>query len=800
MTEANAEPLHTPVGLTGDEARRRLSESGPNEVAEEPPHPIRSFVRKFWGPVAWMLEAALAIELVLRNLPSSAIILGLLVFNAVVAQVQEGRAQEALRLLRGRLQVSARVLRDGVWSTVSARGLVAGDRIHLRMGDIVPADCRVETGEVEVDQAAITGESATVGRAVGTTLYSSSVLHRGEADATVTATGVRTFYGRTAELVRTARAASHMERLLFRVVRYLVSLDSALALSVLAVAIWRGLAIAEVLPFVLILLIASVPAAMPATFTIANAIESRRMVEEGILVTGLTAVQDAASMDVLCVDKTGTLTEGREAVAEVAGSGEADATTVLALAAAACDASTQDTIDLAILEEARRRGVEPPPRQRFVPFDPDRKRSEAVVTLDGRSVTVALGSPEVLVGAGAAATQARPLLGRLAASGARVLAVTTTTDGGPTLVGFVALGDPPRSDAAELIRSLRTMGVRVLMLTGDTLPTARAVAATVGIGGRFGERTNLAEDPSGYDGFAGIYPEDKFRLVQALQAEGHTVGMTGDGVNDAPALKQAEVGIAVVSATDVARASARLVLTRPGLRDIVSAVDSGRRVYRRMLTWTLNKVSKNFEQVILLTVGFLVAGLFVVSPFLILLLVFANDFVSMTAGTDRTRISSAPDRWDVREIVATAAVVGGCWLALSFSLLAWALGVAHLPIGELQTFFFVYLVFSSQATILVVRERGHAWSSRPATPLLIAVAADVAVVSVLAVSGTLMDSIPAAFVAALLVAVGVTAVAVDTVKFGFVRWTGAFGPSSRLRRRAPAAPGPPDTSFGTSRG
>ena len=791
MTDPEGHPAVSPeeAGLGGSEARRRLAEMGANEVAEERPHPALTFVRRFWGPVAWMLEAALAIEVVLGKVPESAILVGLLVFNAVVAQIQEGRAQEALRLLRHRLQVTARVLRDGVWSVLPARELVPGDRVHLRMGDIVPADCRVLSGEVEVDQSAITGESATVDRVAGAILYSSSILHRGEADALVTATGPRTYYGRTAELVRMARSASHMEQLLFRVVRYLVTLDSALALTVLAVASARGLALEAVLPFVLILLIASVPAAMPATFTIANAVESRRLVDEGVLVTGLTAVQDAASMDLLCVDKTGTLTEGREAVGTVAGVGGRDDAAVLALAAAACDESTQDAIDLAVLAEVRRRGITAPPRRSFVPFDPARKRSEAIVLRNGTSVRVVLGSPEVVGGLASAGPEVAGTGQRLSETGARVLAVAQGTDDRLELAGFVALADPPRPDATKLVSALRAMGIRVVMLTGDTLATARAVARTLGLGDRFGDRTDLGEDPSTYDGFAGIYPEDKYRLVRGLQAEGHTVGMTGDGVNDAPALKQAEVGIAVVNATDVARASAKLVLTRPGLTDIVSSVEGGRRVYRRMLTWTLNKVSKNFEQVILLTVGFLAAGVFVVSPFLILLLVFANDFVSMSAGTDRVRISAAPDRWDVREIVSVAAVVGGCWLVLSFALLAWALHVAHLATGPLQTFFFVYLVLSSQATILLVREREHAWSSRPAVTLLTAIVTDVAVVALLALTGTLMTAIPAGLIVLLLGVTAVTAVVIDLVKFEFIRRTRAFRPGSSLRsRRAASVP------------
>ncbi len=777
------------AGLTTQEARDRLARYGRNEVPEEPPHTLRDFAWRFWGPVAWMLEAALAIELVLQKYPEAAILLALLVFNAGLAQVQERRARAALELLRHRLHVAARALRDGAWTTVAARDLVPGDRVHLRMGSIVPSDCTVVEGEVEVDQSTITGESEPVSRPAGATLYSSTVVRRGEATADVTATGSRTCYGKTAELVRSVRTVSHLENLLFSVVRYLVTLDGSMAALVLVVALARGIDLALVVPFVLILLIASVPAAMPATFTIANAIESRYLVEQGVLVTGLTAVQEAASMDLLCVDKTGTLTEGRESLSEVAPWGKASEGEVLVLAGAACDASTGDTVDLAILGEVKGRGLLAPVRSKFLPFDPANKRSEAVITVGGQDRRVVLGSPGVVEDlCGGVPPGLRTAVERLSRSGGRVLAVASGVREPLDLVGLVALADPPRSDAADLVRTLRGMGVRVVMLTGDTPATARAVAEKVGIGTRIGERADLSEDPSSFDGFAGVYPEDKFQLVHALQEEHHVVGMTGDGVNDAPALRQAEVGVAVLSATDVARAAAKLVLTRPGLSDIVHAVQGGRRVYRRMLTWTLNKISKNFEQVFLLTAGFVAADLFVVSPFLILMMVFANDFVSMAAGSDNARISSAPDQWSVREIVTVAAVVGGCWLALSYSLLYWAVDLAHLATGPLQTFFFVYLVFGSQGTILLVRERNHAWASRPSLPLLLAVAGDIVVISVLASLGILMSPIPATYVLGLLVVVGGAAFLVDIAKVAFIRWSGAFGPSSRLVRRP--APGP----------
>ncbi|HTS33450.1 MAG TPA: plasma-membrane proton-efflux P-type ATPase [Thermoplasmata archaeon] len=773
-------------GLSEAVATARLAQYGYNEVEDAPRHPFREFLARFWGPVPWMLEAATGLELLLGKLPETAIIAGLLVFNAVLGEIQDARAQTALDLLRARLHVTARVRRDGGWRSLPARELVPGDWIHVRMGDIVPADCTVGEGSVEVDQSALTGESATVTRAKPETVYSGSIVRRGEASGTVTATGGHSYFGRTAELVRTAKSSGHLERLLFTIVRYLVTIDSVLAVTVLAVALYRGVPLLSFIPFVLILLIASVPVALPATFTVANAIEARELAEEGVLVTGLSAIQEAASVDVVCVDKTGTLTQNREVVGDILPFGTTSNEELLAFAGAACDESTQDPIDLAILGAMRERHASPLPRQRFVPFDPATKRSEAEVRSGDRVLRVVLGSPLVVGQLAGLPAGSQEQIDRLAASGARILSVAAGSGGSLSVLGLVALADPPREDAAELVRSLHDLGVRVLMLTGDTAATARAVGRQVGIGDRIGDRTVATEDPLQYDGFAGVYPEDKFDLVRALQRAGKVVGMTGDGVNDAPALKQAEVGVAVASATDVAKSAAKLVLTRPGLRDLVSAVTGGRRVYRRMLTWTITKISKNIEFVLLLSIVFIATGLFATTPFLIILLIFSNDFVTITVGTDRARISSVPDRWNVREIVTVAAFLGSAWLVLSLTVfwLGWV--VLGLPLAEVQTLVFVYLVFSSQATVYIARVRGPFWSYRPSEHLVVASVGVGLAVSGLAISGTLMAAIPAVLVLEVLGIVAGAALVVDRVKIWAFGWTGLLGRVTPSPSPAPA--------------
>lgn len=780
-----------PVGLSSTEAQGLLAEVGPNAIPEPAPRPFRDLARRFWGPVPWMLEVALALEVLLQKVPEALILAALLVFNAVLAEVQEHRARLALDLLRRRLHVMARVLRDGTWESLPAEEVVPGDLLHLKAGDVVPADCALVEGEVEVDQSTLTGESEPVVRGLHTTLYSSSIVRRGAASATVVATGPKSYFGKTADLVRTAKSGSHLEALLFGVVRYLVVLDSLMAIAVLTVATLRATPLTQVVPFVLILLIASVPVAMPTAFTIANALESRRLVERGLLVTGLTAVQDAASMDILFIDKTGTLTEGRETVQTLSPFHGWSETTLLSLANVACDHSSGASLDTAIGEEAQRRGVPQLLRRSYTPFDPARKRSEATVEFENKEQRVVLGSPsEVAKLSRAGGIDLQQAATALSSTGARVVAVALGSQEPLECVGLLSLADQARADAPSLIRTLKDLGVRVVMLTGDTLPTAKAIARSVGLGPRIGQREDLSTDPGGFDGFAGVYPDDKHQLVKTLQKQHHVVGMTGDGVNDAPALKQAEVGIAVATSTDVAKASAKLVLTRPGLTDIVNAVEGGRQVYRRMLTWTLNKISKNLELVLLLAGGYLLAGIFVTTPFLVLVLVFANDFVTMSTGTDRASPSPVPDRWNLREILGTAAVVGLSWLAVSYGLLWWALKVGDLSLGAVQTLFFVYLVVASQGTILSVRERGPLWSSRPSGVLLAAAAADILAVSALALSGLLVPAaLSLSMVLTILGVVGCAALLIDQVKAAFIRWTDAFGPRSRLVSR-PGATSP----------
>jgi len=749
----------TPPGLSTDEAASRLRQFGPNRVAEVRRHPLRVLLGRFWAPVPWMLEATIVLELVARRRPEALIIACLLLFNAVLGAVQENQADRALALLRQRLAVGARVRRDGRWQPLPAEELVPGDVIHLRVGDLAPADVRLFEGAVSADESDLTGESLPVEKAAGALVYAGSRLRRGEASGEVTATGSRTYFGKTAELVKTAKTPSHLEALILAIVRQLVLVDGVLVAILLAYAGITHLPWSQALPFALILLVASVPVALPATFTVATALGAMEMAREAVLVTRLSAIEEAAAMDVLCTDKTGTLTQNRLAVGEVWAAAGGSAAEVLRWAALASEAATQDPLDLAILAAA---GVEPDPTPRrlgFEPFDPATKRSEGRYASAGGTWRAVKGAPDVVMGlAGGAEAAAAAAATRMAARGARVLAVAADRGEGLQLAGLVALEDPLRPDSAALVAALQGLGVRVIMVTGDSAATARAVAAAVGVREQ--------------DVFAGVFPEDKLRLVERLQRGGHVVGMTGDGVNDAPALKRAEAGIAVASATDVAKAAASMVLTESGLSGVERAVETGRRIYQRMLTYILNKIMKTLEIGVFVSVGVMLTGRFVISPLLIVLLLFTNDFVTMAIATDRVGFSASPDRWQVGRLMRTAGTLAAMVLVLSFAVLAVGLLVLHLPLAQLQTLVFVMLVFTGQGNVYLVRERGRLWHSRPSRWLVASSLADVAVVSLLATRGILMAPLPLPLVGALLGVVALYLLAMDAAKVRILRRLG----------------------------
>jgi len=758
-------------GLTSAEARARLERFGPNAVAEPKTNPLLALLAKFWAPVPWMLEATVALELAMGK-PVEAIVIGaLLVFNAMLSLTQEGRARGALEMLRQRLQINARVMRDGRWGQVPAEELVPGDFVYLRMGDLAPADIALAEGTLLIDQSMLTGESLPVEAGPGKTAYAGALIKRGEGRGEVIATGAGTYFGKTAELVGAARAPSHLQTVIFSIVKALVAMDGALAAAVLAFAIIAGLPMRDALPFVLILIVASVPVALPATFTLATTLGAIELAGRGVLATRLAAIEEAAAMDVLCTDKTGTLTQNRLALVASNAYAPFSEDDLMRYAALTSDAATQDPIDLAILERAGA-AADGARRTAFVPFDPATKTAAATIAENGKSVDAVKGAPQAVAARAAAPDGFNADVERLAAGGCRVLAVAAGAAGAMRVAGLLALQDPPRPDSRELVRKLNDLGVRVTMVTGDGLGTARAVAHEIGIEGRVCDAGEIRRDPSialDCAVLAGVFPEDKFNLIRSLQSAGAVVGMTGDGVNDAPALRQAEVGIAVASATDVAKASASLVLTNPGLTDMLGAVETSRRIYQRMLTYTLNKIIKTVQIGLFLSLGVMLTRSFVVTPLLIVLLLFANDFVTMSIATDNVSFSRTPDRWRIAELMAAGLTMGAGVLALSLFLYFYGRDAMGMATPQLQTLDFIVLVFTGQGMVYLVRERGHFWKSRPSGWMLLASAADIVVICAMAVKGVLMAPLPAATVGAALGICVLFLAALDFVKVPALR-------------------------------
>jgi len=756
-------------GLTTDEARRRLEKFGPNAMPDTAVHPVRRALDKLWAPVPWMLEAAVVLQLALGDDAEAAIIAGLLVSNAALGFMQEGRAQATLAALRSRLALTASVQRDGRWAVVPAAGLVPGDVVKLSLGGVVAADVRLVSGEVLLDPSMLTGKSVPIEAGPGLQTYAGTLVRRGEAVAEVTATGARTKFGRTAELVRTAHVVSSQQKAVLRVVRNLAAFSGAVILALLAYAYALGLPPAEIVPLVLTAVLASIPVALPATFTLASAVGAQALARLGVLPTRLSAVDEAATMDVLCADKTGTLTRNELTVAAVRPMPGLDAARVLSLAALASSDGGQDPVDAAIRDAAAKgEGADPTLKLvRFIPFDPATKMAEAQVSCSGGGEQRILKGAYSVVGALAqplpAAAKATDELEK---QGFRLLAVAAGPASALKLAGLVALSDPPRKDSAALVAELRELGVRTVMATGDAPATAAIVAHAVGLSGAVCPPGPIPDGvrPEAYAVFAGVLPEDKYKLVQAFQSGGHTVGMCGDGANDAPALRQAQIGIAVSTATDVAKSAAGMVLIEPGLAGIVAAVKQGRITFQRILTYTLNSITKKIVTVLLLVVGLIMTGHAVLTPLLMVILLIAGDVLAMSLTTDNVAPSPKPNAWRIDSLTIAGVAMGVGQLAFCAGVLAVGKFAWGFGIETLRTLTFVALVFGSQATIYVVRERRRLWSSRPSGWLVASSVVDVVVAATLSIGGIAMEPLPAFVVAGILAAAAAFAFILDLVK------------------------------------
>jgi H+-transporting ATPase len=747
----------SPDGLTQAEATGRLAKYGPNEIAEKKDNPLLKLLTYFWGPIPWMIEAAVILSGVLRHWPDFFIILLLLIANATVGFWEEHQAGKAIDALKAQLAVKCRVRRDGDWVTPPSRELVPGDVIRMRMGDIVPADARLLDGDpVQVDQSALTGESLPVTAGPGDAVYSGSVIKQGEAGALVYATGTGTYFGKTAELVQDARTVSHFQAAVLKIGKFLILLAAVLVAVITVVSIVRGNPVLDTLQFALVLTVAAIPVAMPTVLSVTMAAGARLLAKKQAIVSRLVAIEELAGVDVLCSDKTGTLTQNKLTLGDPFAAGQVTAAQVILAAALASRADDDDTIDLAVLagldDDKALAGYQV---TRFQPFDPVGKRTEAAVTAgDGATFKVTKGAPQVIMKLAGNSAQVKDAVdqavGGFAARGFRSLGVARADGDGPwQLLGVLPLSDPPREDAKSTIATAGQLGVAVKMVTGDQVAIAVETARTLGMGTGILDAASLGDTKQkastaqakaieNADGFAQVFPEHKYHIVDVLQQRGHIVGMTGDGVNDAPALKKADCGIAVSGATDAARAAASIVLMKPGLSVIIDAVKESRRIVQRMNSYAIYRIAETLRVLLFVTLAILVFNFFPVTAIMIVILALLNDGSILSIAYDNVHYKNQPETWNMRLVIGMATVLGVVGPIAAFGLFLIGDEVFHLGHPQLQTLMYLMLSVAGSMTIYLTRTRGPFWSIRPARILVLAVTGAELIATGLALSGILV--------------------------------------------------------------
>jgi H+-transporting ATPase len=747
----------SPDGLTQTEAQKRLTQYGPNELTEKKTNLFLKFLSYFWGPIPWMIEVAVILSGVVGHWPDFFIILLLLVANAVVGFWEEREASNAIEALKAKLAVKARVKRDGKWINPAARELVPGDVIRMRLGDIVPADARLLDGDpVEVDQSALTGESLPAERKSGDAVFSGSIIRQGEAGAMVYATGEKTYFGKTAQLVQEAHTTSHFQKAVLKIGNYLIILAVALVGVIITFAICRGDPILTTLQFALVLTVAAIPVAMPTVLSVTMAVGARLLSKKQAIVSKLVAIEELAGVDVLCADKTGTLTQNKLTLGDPFSVNNVPTEQVVLSGALASRAENNDTIDLAVLGGLKdKEALKAYEVVHFQPFDPVHKRTEAAVkSKDGKTFKVTKGAPQVILKLAANAGQVKPAVEKavneFAARGFRSLGVARADgDGQWQFLGVLPLFDPPREDAKATIATALAMGVKVKMVTGDALAIAKETAKKLDMGTNIldaaslgdtkkQESSEVAESIEKADGFAQVFPEHKFHIVDVLQKRGHIVGMTGDGVNDAPALKKADCGIAVSGATDAARAAAAIVLMTPGLSVIIDAIKESRRIFQRMNSYAIYRIAETLRVLFFMTLAILIFNFYPLTAVMIVMLALLNDGAILSIAYDNVHYKDKPEAWNMRMVLGVSTALGIIGVVSAFGLFYLGERVFKLDRAHIQTLMYLKLSVAGHLTIFLTRTRGPFWSIRPAKILWIAVLGTQTVATLIAVYGLFM--------------------------------------------------------------
>jgi H+-transporting ATPase len=757
LTEVEKKLNSSPNGLTQAEAEKRLTQYGPNEIEEKKINSFLKFLTYFWGPIPWMIEVAVILSGVVGHWPDFFIILLLLIANAVVGFWEEREAGNAIAALKSKLAINARVKRDGKLITLAARELVPGDVIHVRLGDIVPADARLLNGDpVEVDQSALTGESLPAERKSGEAVFSGSIIRQGEIDAMVYGTGTNTYFGKTAQLVQEAHTVSHFQKAVLKIGNYLIILAVALVAVIIIVAIFRGDPILTTLQFALVLTVAAIPVAMPTVLSVTMAVGAKLLAKKQAIVSRLVAIEELAGMDILCADKTGTLTQNKLTLGDSFSVNNVQSSQVILSAALASRADNNDTIDLAVLGGLKnKQELQGYQVLHFQPFDPVHKRTEASVkAADGKIFKVTKGAPQVILELSANAGQVKDAVDKavneFAARGFRSLGVARAeADGQWQFLGVLPLFDPPREDAKSTIATASQMGVKIKMVTGDALAIAIETAKKLGMGINILNASGLGdvkkkETPAmalsieNADGFAQVFPEHKFHIVDVLQQRGHIVGMTGDGVNDAPALKKADCGIAVSGATDAARAAAAIVLLTPGLSVIIDAIKESRNIFQRMNSYAIYRIAETLRVLLFMTLAILIFNFYPLTAVMIVMLALLNDGAILSIAYDNVKYKDQPEAWNMRMVLGISTVLGIIGVVSAFGLFYLGERVFHLDRAHIQTLMYLKLSVAGHLTIFLTRTRGPFWSHRPALILWMAVLGTQIIATLIAVYGLFM--------------------------------------------------------------